>query len=268
MRAGDSAELIAAETDWPLDKVLRYAEPLLAERAFVAEQAQSVEVRRTGGSTTLLESAAGALGRPTDDAEILWDAFRREDGKWVVTADYVDDRGRRRAAWTYDPTGRNLHALDDDARELMGARPVAVPSVEDDIADALDLVADIPVVRADAADMRPHLVAVPDVVEIVETIEVVEVVEIVEFDAVDAVDDGTFIDDVDIVVSADTFDDIETVDDIAAVRSDTETVALPIPTPAASQAKAARKPKSRKGRASVPSWDEILFGASTPGEAE
>ena len=27
MRAGDSAELIAAETDWPLDKVLRYAEP-------------------------------------------------------------------------------------------------------------------------------------------------------------------------------------------------------------------------------------------------
>ena len=31
---------------------------------------------------------------------------------------------------------------------------------------------------------------------------------------------------------------------------------------AASPKPAARKPKTRKGRASVPSWDEILFGAT------
>ena len=47
------------------------------------------------------------------------------------------------------------------------------------------------------------------------------------------------------------------------MRADSETIALPIPVPAAAApAKAPRKPKARKGRASVPSWDEILFGAS------
>ncbi len=34
------------------------------------------------------------------------------------------------------------------------------------------------------------------------------------------------------------------------------------PPPPAAKKAAARKPKARKGRASVPSWDEILFGAT------
>ncbi len=91
-----------------------------------------------------------------------WDAWRREDGKWIVTATYSDRGGAHTAQWSYDHGGRNIHPLDDEARLLMGARPVAVPDPEVDIAEALDLVADIPVVREDSAEVRPHLVAVPD----------------------------------------------------------------------------------------------------------
>ena len=62
MRGGESAELIAAETGWPLDKVMRYAEPLLAERVFIAEQARAVEVRRSGGGAAAF-SANSRAGR-------------------------------------------------------------------------------------------------------------------------------------------------------------------------------------------------------------
>ena len=235
VRGGDSADVIASETGWPLDKVLRYAEPLLAERAFIAEQAQAVEVRRSGGGATLLEAAQAATGSSSADA-IAWDALRREDGKWIVSATYREADGAHTALWSYDHAGRNLHPLDDDARALMGARPVAVPDAELDIAEALDLVADIPVVREEAVETRPYLVAVPDAED-------------------------------------------EPVDDVPADEAPVEqihhsapTVAIPHPSapvptvdepvPAAKKP-AARKPKApRKGRASVPSWDEILFGAT------
>lgn len=227
VRGGDSAEVIAAETGWPLDKVLRYAEPLLAERAYIAEQAQAVEVRRSGGGATLLESASAALGGDAASVDIAWDAMRREDGKWVVAATFRERDGAHTARWTYDHVGRNLHPLDDDARTLMGARPVPVPDVDLDIADALDLVADIPVVREDAVEKRPRLVAVPDAEESVEEIE---------------------------VPAAPTH------------HEPTVSIphpSAPEAAPAEEKKKpAARKPKARKGRASVPSWDEILFGAT------
>lgn len=236
VRGGESAEVVAADTGWPLDKVLRYAEPLLAERSFIAEQAQSVEIRRSGGGATLVESAHAALddaGSATDREALEWDAWRREDGRWIVSATYIDQTGSHTAQWSYDHAGRNIHPLDDEARMLMGARPVAVPDAEIDIAEALDLVADIPVVREDAVDVRPHLVAVPD---------------------------------------AD--DEAVLFEEPAAPTHANETVTIEHPSgseaaaPAAPERKApARKPKApRKGRASVPSWDEILFGATKSDE--
>jgi hypothetical protein len=239
VRGGDSADVIAAETGWPLDKVLRYAEPLLAERAYIAEQAQAVEVRRSGGGAMLGEAAAAALRAASDDPEIAWDALRREDGKWIVSATFRDAAGPHTALWSYDHAGRNIHPLDDDARALMGARPVAVPDAEVDIAEALDLVAESPAGRDDAPESRPRLVAVPD-----------------------AEDDQILL------------DRLLLEDPVSeSVHHSAPTVAIPHPStpeaaeaaePAAPAAKkpAARKPKTRKGRASVPSWDEILFGAT------
>ena len=263
VRGGASAEVVAAETGWPLDKVLRYAEPLLAERAFIAERAQAVEVRRSGGGATLLQAAAAALHVPADHAGIEWDAFRREDGKWIVTAAYREADGEHAARWTYDHSGRNLHPLDDDARTLMGARPMAVPDDELDIADALDLVTETTAVREEAAEPRPRLMAVPDA---------------------EGDDENT-----------DDADDANQAEEAVPRANHSEpTISIPHPSatggsadetpakkaaPAAKKAAAkapaakapakkapARKPRARKGRASVPSWDEILFGATKPSD--
>jgi Protein of unknown function (DUF3071) len=227
-RGGSSAEVIAAETGWPLDKVLRYAEPLLAERAYIAEQAQAVEVRRSGGGATLVEAARAALGSGND--AITWDAWRREDGKWIVSATFSAASGERSARWTYDPAGRNIHPLDEDARALMGARPAAVPD-SDGFEDALDMISERAVV--DDSEARPYLVAVPDAV----------------------------LDEEPPQAGASSADAQETV--TIKQSSGSGSSAPGVESPAAKKA-APRKPKARKGRASVPSWDEILFGATRP----
>jgi hypothetical protein len=237
VRAGASAELIAAETGWPVDKVLRYAEPLLAERAYIAEQAQLVEIRRSGGGVTLLESASVAIGVDPEADAIAWDAWRRDDGKWVVSATFSDDRGIHTGEWTYDHTGRNLHPLDDEARMLMGVRRESDEIA--DLTDALDLIAYRP--EPAAASTRPRLVAVPDADD-------EPVAEVLDLDVVDEPE---------VVVAPDYTEDTVTVPREEPVA---EQESAPAKKPAA------RKPKAKRGRASVPSWDEILFGATRTDE--
>lgn len=244
VRSGESAESVAADTGWDLAKVLRYAEPLLDERAFMAQQGSTVEVRRSGGGVTLAESCVQQLGPESADA-LVWDSYRREDGKWIVTA-AVPRQGT--AAWTYDHHGRNLHPLDDLARALMGAAPVAGPDVTDeDIAAALDLTATVSVVR-DVPVGRPRLVAVEDAVEDTD-------------DATDSADEAVDVDE------TDGFEDVAS--DGSPDRGgsgssyEQETITLPREATAqpAADSRSSRKPRGRKGRTSIPSWDEILFGA-------
>lgn len=189
-------------------------------------------MRRSGGGATLQQAASAALGIDASSGQVDWDSWRREDGKWVVSAGYPDRGATKVARWTYDPAGRNIHPLDDNARALMGVR--TLDEGRDPIADALDLVS---VEDAPGDSQRPRLVAVPDS---------------------DARPEAA----------------ASTPDDQAAGTSSTAatvTIAHPSTTPAAppaatppAAAPAARKTKARKGRASVPSWDEILFGATRP----
>ncbi len=234
MRAGESAEQIAATTGWELPKVLRYAEPLLDERAFMAQQAAAVEVRRSRGGATLAEACAAVLGADDADA-IVWDSFRREDGRWIVTATLRDGTV---AAWTYDHHGRNLHSLDEQARVLMGASPVPAQDAEIDIAAALDLVGDVSIVR-DEAPGRPRLVAVPSVSVSEDTARIT--VEATEEETAEVTDDAR----------------TEPTEQVQGSGYEQETLILPREAPAKSE----RKTRGRKGRTSVPSWDEILFGA-------
>lgn len=233
VRAGESAADVAASTGWDLDKVLRYAEPLLAERAFIAQQALAVELRRSRGGATLAETAEASLGADFDAT--VWDAHRRDDGRWVVSAVLADGTT---ALWTYDHHGRTVHPLDEEARRLMGVAPADTTpgSAEVDIAEALDLAASVPVVREDAGS-RPHLVAVPSPSESAPAQE--------EQAAAEASSGSGY--------------EQET---IVIPREASAPESEPEGTPAAAAPRTpARKTRSKKGRTSVPSWDEILFGA-------
>ena len=75
----------------------------------------------TGVGVTLADTVARVLwDEGMNRASVTWDARRRDDGKWVVTASFTTVRGPVQAAWTYDSAGRNLHPIDEAARRLMG----------------------------------------------------------------------------------------------------------------------------------------------------
>jgi hypothetical protein len=230
--------------DWPLDKVLRYAEPLLQERAYIAEQAQNVEVRRSGSSISLRDSALKALGEGGQG--LLWDAHRREDSRWIVVATFGAGDKARTAQWTYDPAGRNLHPLDDQARALMGvAHEALTPAAVEVISDALDLA------RDELETPRPRLVAVPDPQTVILQRPEAEDRHVSTVEADDETSPESH---------------AQTPPRPVPPAPAPELPPAPSPSPAAPvsppKPAAAAKPRGRKGRASMPSWDEILFGTT------
>ncbi len=126
IRSGESPETVAAAAQTSVDKIMGFATPVLAERAYMAEQALKASVRRRAG-----DGPVGQLGeavgqrlatRDVDPESVDWDAWRREDGRWTLVADYPTGPGATRAQFVYDAAGRYVMAEDDEARWLVGER--------------------------------------------------------------------------------------------------------------------------------------------------
>src|SRR5215218_2555731 len=78
VRAGESAEEVAASSGMPLDRVLRFAYPVLQERDRVVAQARATMLRPK--DPPLGELVEGRLiARGTDPTTLGWDARRRDD---------------------------------------------------------------------------------------------------------------------------------------------------------------------------------------------
>ncbi|RLV49234.1 DUF3071 domain-containing protein [Nocardioides mangrovicus] len=126
IRAGESAEDVAAVAGTSVEKVMIFAGPVLAERAHVARNAQTASVRRrsgdAGGQVRTLGPAAAVRLREegVDPESIEWDAWRREDGRWVLTAAYHHDAESRLARFVFDQPGHFVTAEDDEGRWLVG----------------------------------------------------------------------------------------------------------------------------------------------------
>lgn len=237
VRAGASPHDVAAETGWPLDKVERYAQPPLGERAYVAELARAVEISRSRGGATLEESVSTRLGVPPED--VRWDSYRTAEGRWIVTA--ASDSGQV-GAWAFELVGRTVHPQDESARALMGGGPSAVAEVgNDDLSPQ-------PAARTSAA-VHDNAEITAQAAQPVTTAP--STLETPRPRLVSVTSDPTAARVVDHPQHAD----------------DPEGTGLPSlldPADISSGPKRAKRSKSKKGRASVPSWDEILFGASRP----
>jgi Protein of unknown function (DUF3071) len=121
IRAGQTAEEVAAASGLPVEHVRRFEGPVLAEREFVVRQAQAVRVRRVGrGASAALGEVVGErlTARAVDDDAQSWDAWRGDDGVWIVALTFSAGARDRQACWSYDAQLRHVTPRDDEARWL------------------------------------------------------------------------------------------------------------------------------------------------------
>lgn len=146
IRAGASVAQVAAAAGVGIDRIERFAHPVLLERARATELAAAAHPLRYDGPalSTLAEvvaAALGARGHNPDDTD--WDAWKGDDNRWVVQVSWRVGRSVNRAHWRYVPGSNSgtVEAIDESADELIDpdvSRPlrsimaVAPAPVEDD----------------------------------------------------------------------------------------------------------------------------------------
>jgi hypothetical protein len=278
IRAGESPDEVAAAAQTTVEAIMGFATPVLAERAHVARTALRASVRRRSGESS---SAGRTLGEAAElffadhtlhEEDVEWDAWRRPDGRWALVAAYAVGGRPHRAEFTHDLPGRYVVAENDDARVLTGelrqpesraagtrARPSQTRRLspvprEDELPlgdDAIELVRD-----------RESSAAAPAPAADSEGLEDVADAEAARADAPHAAED--------LLSGADTADAdwlveerVDTDDRAAAAETaEDEPSDEPSqePTDEADAPERAEPRPRKKSRASVPSWDEIMFG--------
>jgi hypothetical protein len=127
IRAGEQAENVARIAGVPVDRVLRYAGPVLQERAMVAQHARRTRLRSAERPTPLAELVDNRLRQHgVDSDKISWDAFRREDGTWRVVASWPSGKATAQAVWELDRTRQSVSPHDDMAHYLCAERPTPI----------------------------------------------------------------------------------------------------------------------------------------------
>jgi hypothetical protein len=156
VRHGQSPDEVAEHSGIPLERVLRFAGPPLAEREHVAGLARQTEVRLPQGGTELEQLVTRTLADAGVVSDPQWDSWRREDGRWTVLVTWTgggDQLAAGAATWTFDPTGRTIAADDDAARCLQGDQPQASDS--SDVGRLLRVVADDTAVDVTGGPVEP-----------------------------------------------------------------------------------------------------------------
>ncbi len=129
IRSGLSATEVADRTGEPLEYIRRFEGPVLAEREYVVTAARSVPVSTADESDdvalfgTVIDGRLDELGARA----ILWSS-RKKDANWIVAVDFLDGDTERTATWTYEPKRSVLAPADHEAQSLsrQGSAPDTV----------------------------------------------------------------------------------------------------------------------------------------------
>jgi hypothetical protein len=147
IRSGSTAAEVAAACGMPQEKVERYEGPVLAERAYIAQQAQKVEVASPAPGHDVYRSAFGDSPATLGDmvahrltahgiqsSSLEWDSWRRPDGTWTVVAKFEPAPGGHvsigeepPAMWTFNPTRKSLQNANRWAQQLSELEPLDGP---------------------------------------------------------------------------------------------------------------------------------------------
>jgi len=280
IRAGLNAAELAHLTGEPIESLAKFEAPVLAERAYIVELAKSTRIGRDSTAPTLGDLVGDRLaGRAIDPASVVWDAWREVDEPWRVAADFAVAGRTVRALWTFDHVAKALTAEDEEATWLTETELLEAPiprrhlaAVRPDAPTPPPQASAPPADEPEAAPGAEEPLSAGDALlqELSERRGTREPVEM----------DG---------------DDDEEFEGFGPRRGGTPQPREPLsapsrpanprttiphpagsglkpmlppqrdadrsPTPSASTPEATTDKRPRKGRASIPSWDEIVFGA-------
>lgn len=286
IRAGESPEDVAAAAQTTVDAIMPFAGPVVAERQHVARNALKGSVRRRSGDSS---TAPRTLGEAAElyfsdhslhDEDVDWDAWRRPDGRWALVASYDVDGKPRTAEFTHDLPGRYVVADNDEARVLTGemrapgaagtaraqSRRLSPVPTQDELPlgdDAIELVRDrsaAPDEVADPADVSDPTAETADADWLSDAAEPApDDVPLIEEPVEERVEERVAEPVEEPAAEEPAVEAVEAAE--AAEAAPAEQADEPADEPVAntSEGKSASK---RKGRSSVPSWDEIMFGGS------
>jgi hypothetical protein len=207
-------------------------------------------------------------GRGVDAMAAEWDAWRHEDGRWAVQATYHSGERERSARFLFDAVGRYSLADDDEAKWLTGERQstsrgpqpregghsgegrVSAVADEDDdllaLSDDAEPTDDLTAVVRAVRERRPSDAGPPEQPDVAEN---------------DAAEDD---------VAEDDMAEDDAAEDLAEEGDAPPPASAPLADqpdetadPTGGQAAAVEptpERRRRSKRASVPSWDEIMFG--------
>ncbi len=238
IRAGESPELVAKAAKTTVEAIMPYAGPVLAERAHVADRAQRASLRmaprrdveasaQVGGRTLAAGVAAQLRPRHIDPDTVEWDSWRREDGRWMLTANLATEDVSGVAKFAFDAPGNYVTCENDLARWLVGDTAPS-STTQTDTPAAIDTRG----VAAPAAPLHePADLFVADDLEVARRRRNQEAGESAAAAELFPAEEST----------------IDLSDTAERIR-------------AAEVEPARREVTKTKGRASVPSWDEIMFG--------
>jgi hypothetical protein len=287
IRAGMSAEDVASVTGASLEYVQRFEGPILAEREYVVESALNVPVHVAVETDPLATGATfgSVIRRRLADAHAVgerWASWKEDGGGWIVKLTFVADQIERDARWGFEPKKQTLAPLNQEAMSLsqQGELPAsllprlrAVSFDEPGEGSRFDSGA---FAVTDGADTGPLLepvvygrVANSEAAP-VRTNQTADLLEALrrrrgERDPMDPGPDDE--------LASHTTTGVVRLIDIPLDASD-EPVPVPVTVPSgdphASRDTGARDTasrdtgplgKNRRGRAAMPTWDEIVFGA-------
>jgi len=246
IRSGIASEDLAQVSSIPLERIKRFEPPVLQERYWISKRARETEIRRAHGSAAFDEIVQTRILHGGGDIESTkWDAWKREDGRWNIACSFVGRKGDTEAHWAYDPDVSTIAPLDDVARWLLDVTPdmpqnqtvehvapklVSVPTIVEELPKWVtpegvkqDVSNTVPIPKQEPV-AQPVIAQVAKTAPLIPTPQPAPIINVVEE-----------------VVVAEEIVVEEIIDEPIAVND---------------------SPKPAKGkRASIPSWDEILFGS-------
>jgi hypothetical protein len=115
IRAGETPEQVAAASGTRVERIMRFAHPVIQERARVAEQGRDARVRLSEGSPSVVLQQFMAERLRLIDSDlgaVTWDAYKSDDGSWQVTGAWRAGDKSGTTRWSFDIPSRTVAPSD------------------------------------------------------------------------------------------------------------------------------------------------------------